>query len=1217
MIAGTMNRSRRLVAESLGALSIFLLIHPASADTILVPREVPTIQGAIEVSVDGDEIVVAPGTYNERISFLGKAVTLHSSDGPAVTIIDASNLNDHVVMCTTGEGRDTVLQGFTITGGLAPRGGGMFNVESHPTVTNCIFVENAAESPPFVEAEGGGMYNYRSNPAVTNCVFRRNRVWAAAFAVSQGGGMYNEESSPIIRDCIFEENTVELSLDTFTQGAGMYNLFSSPQVSNCHFIGNYTGGSFLGNEGAGMYNETSSPTVTDCTFVENWDLWGHVYGAGMNNAYEAHPTVVRCTFMRNDTFASGAGMENFSESHPLVSECTFLDNRAGGGAAMNNNAFCSPTLSNCVFRGNRAVGQGGGVRNSASNPQLIDCVFQENSVSGSGLWQGGGGVWNDQLSAPTIINCIFLGNMAARGAAIHNFTGGSPSIVNCDFRQNYSTAAGGVMYSTNPDNDNYSSSPQIVNSILWDNGPLPVIDGNQATTTIAYSDVEHGWFGRGVGNINEDPLWALRDDAHLLAGSPCIDAGTNDPEALPPNDADGNPRSLDGDGDGNVTTDMGIYEYNTESPTIAVSQPELFVPEGHLNQAGNLLLIRNGGGGLLEWKISSPCPWLVAEPSAGETDGEIDEISLQIADLPHGEYACDLAITAAGAVNSPRMVTLRVHVTVTLRVPGDYPTIQSAIDESLDGDTVLVADGVHNGLGNKNLDFGGRGITVRSQGDDPRNCIIDCERQGLGVDFNSGESPAAVFRGFTIRNALAPAAVNIENGSRPTILNCIIRDSTPDDVGSFGGGVLCFDSSPTIERCLIIGNAKGQFEGGGGIYVSGSSLTIVDSAIIGNYAGGPGGGIYAPWGSVLRLVRSTITGNTSGSGAGGIYLRNHSSASMDMCHIGGNRSSSTTVPGGAITCARDGSATVSNSILVGNTVAGDGGAVGCSAGSVTMTNCTVAGNTAQQRGGAVWCESEGEIIGDVIVVNSILWGDLASEGWEIGIESAFLAADYCDIQGGEADVLILEDAVLSWGEGNIAAQPQFRDLTVGTWSADGMYEPSAHTVTFTDTDGNWGSRGLVGLWLSPDTSQGLQFPIVANTQTTITTLADSETIDAGTSQITRGLAYTINDYHVDTESPCIDVGSSIPEQGERDLDGHARMLCAAVDMGAYEFGIGDFDCSRIVDLFDFSEWTGCETGPEARGYAPGCEAFDFDFDGKVDFEDYRGFQVVFEGDADK
>ncbi len=74
------------------------------------------IQTAIANAVDTDEIVVAPGTYFEVINLLGKAVTLRSSDGPETTTIDAQQTGGTTVGCWNGEGADTILQGFTITG---------------------------------------------------------------------------------------------------------------------------------------------------------------------------------------------------------------------------------------------------------------------------------------------------------------------------------------------------------------------------------------------------------------------------------------------------------------------------------------------------------------------------------------------------------------------------------------------------------------------------------------------------------------------------------------------------------------------------------------------------------------------------------------------------------------------------------------------------------------------------------------------------------------------------------------------------------------------------------------------------------------------------------------------------------------------------------------------------------------------------------------------
>ena len=76
-----------------------------------------------------------------------------------------------------------------------------------------------------------------------------------------------------------------------------------------------------------------------------------------------------------------------------------------------------------------------------------------------------------------------------------------------------------------------------------------------------------------------------------------------------------------------------------------------------------------------------------------------------------------------------------------------------------------------------------------------------------------------------------------------------------------------------------------------------------------------------------------------------------------------------------------------------------------------------------------------------------------------------------------------------------------------------------------------------------------------------------------------------------------------------DLDGHPRILCSRVDRGAYERGIGDFNCDQRIDLDDFRHWTNCITGPTPGDYASGCQAFDFDADGDVDLLDYGAYQL--------
>jgi hypothetical protein len=88
---------------------------------------------------------------------------------------------------------------------------------------------------------------------------------------------------------------------------------------------------------------------------------------------------------------------------------------------------------------------------------------------------------------------------------------------------------------------------------------------------------------------------------------------------------------------------------------------------------------------------------------------------------------------------------------------GDFPTIQAAVDAAGKGDTILLANGTFKGGGNRNVDFKGKAITVRSQSGCALDCIIDPEGvyalPGLrAFDFKTDEGPDSVVRDITIRN---------------------------------------------------------------------------------------------------------------------------------------------------------------------------------------------------------------------------------------------------------------------------------------------------------------------------------------------------------------------------------------------------------------------------------------------------------------------------------
>ena len=237
-MATRLHNANRILALASTAAAALFLASTSGADIIDIPADYATIQAGIDAAADGDEIIVAPGTYNEAINLAGKAVYLHSSAGSATAVIDATGLDCSVVTCANGEDPSTVLAGFTITGGKAPGeafpdgcGGGMFVFLATPTVVNCKFVDNVAAY------DGGGVYmdaNTNASlggrivpiPMFLNCAFINNS------AGHDGGGFCDAMCGAILRNCTFSCNGAEC-------GGGLCCCPDySPTMTNCILSGN-------------------------------------------------------------------------------------------------------------------------------------------------------------------------------------------------------------------------------------------------------------------------------------------------------------------------------------------------------------------------------------------------------------------------------------------------------------------------------------------------------------------------------------------------------------------------------------------------------------------------------------------------------------------------------------------------------------------------------------------------------------------------------------------------------------------------------------------------------------------------------------------------------------------------------------------------------------------------------------------------------------------
>lgn len=198
---------------------------------------------------------------------------------------------------------------------------------------------------------------------------------------------------------------------------------------------------------------------------------------------------------------------------------------------------------------------------------------------------------------------------------------------------------------------------------------------------------------------------------------------------------------------------------------------------------------------------------------------------------------------------------------------GPKRTIQAAMNLALTGDTVLVADGIYTGAGNKWLWFpGGQNFTLRSE-NGPENCCIDLEDSGVAFFLVVDETPEAVVDGFRIVDGCGEGgAFFIHHSSQVTIANCILENN----FSFYGGGaILCDnDSSPTLINCVIRGNST-PGSGGGITFQSSGHLTIINCAIHDNSAQQDGGGLFL-WGSRVEIINSTIVDNRAGGQGQGL-----------------------------------------------------------------------------------------------------------------------------------------------------------------------------------------------------------------------------------------------------------------------------------------------------------------------------------------------------------
>ncbi len=185
-------------------------------------------------------------------------------------------------------------------------------------------------------------------------------------------------------------------------------------------------------------------------------------------------------------------------------------------------------------------------------------------------------------------------------------------------------------------------------------------------------------------------------------------------------------------------------------------------------------------------------------------------------------------------------------------VPGDYTTIQAAVNDVSDGNVIIVGAGTYD----ENINLLGKEITIRSESGAASTKI---DGGGSGTVFNLAGAEARL-EGLTITNGSASNGGGIYcDNSSPTIVNCVIINNRATQ---YGGGIYCDSGSfPTISNCTISGNTANS-HGGGICSRSGSSPTVVNTIL---WANSPNE-IRLLFGGSIDITYSDIEGGWTGTG---------------------------------------------------------------------------------------------------------------------------------------------------------------------------------------------------------------------------------------------------------------------------------------------------------------------------------------------------------------